>query len=196
MPRTVEFMFDVGSPTAYLAWAQLPGLVDRTGAEIIYTPILLGGLFRASGNPPPIDTPAKSAYILRDCQRFARRLGVMFKPNPHFPVNTLMIMRAIAGAQRAGQLEPMLTAAFRAMWIGEQKLDDPNTLEALAEQTGIGVSTIAHWIGDETVKAILRKNTDEAARRGAFGAPTFFVGEEMFFGQDRMDWVEEALLAG
>ena len=195
MTKAVEFLFDVGSPTAYLAWTQLSGLSQRTGAKIVYVPILLGGLFAASGNVSPASSAAKSAYILKDYARYARRLSVLFKPNPHFPVNTMMVMRAIAGAQRDGLLELVLTAAFRAMWVGGQKLDDPIVLETLAETAGISVSKLASWIGDDSIKALLRLNTEKAASRGAFGAPTFFIGDEMFFGQDRMDWLEEALNA-
>lgn len=195
MAKTVEILFDVGSPTAYLAWTQLPALLAETGADAIYTPILLGALFNASGNASPTDSAAKTAYILKDCARYAARQGVPFKPNPHFPVNTLMAMRAITGALRDGLLEPVLTAAFRAMWVDEANLADPNALETLAETAGVGVDRLVRWIGDDTVKAQLRANTDHAAQRGAFGAPTFFVGEEMFFGQDRMDWVKDRLAA-
>lgn len=195
MAREIEFVFDVGSPTAYLAWTQLPALKLKTGSEIKLTPVLLGGLFKASGNASPTDSASKTAYIAKDCARIARRLGVIFKLNPHFPVNTMIIMRAIVGAQRAGQLDPLLTAAFRAMWVGGQKLDDPVILEHISEQADIRVAKLASWIGDDSVKAQLRTNTDHAAKRGAFGAPTFFVGDEMFFGQDRMDWVADAATA-
>jgi 2-hydroxychromene-2-carboxylate isomerase len=105
----------------------------------------------------------------------------------------MMAMRAIAGAQLSGDILPVMTAAFRAMWVGEKKLDDPNALEALADAAGVSVAQLARWISDDTVKGQLRANTDQAANRGAFGAPTFFVGDEMFFGQDRMAWIEEAL---
>jgi len=119
MAKAVEFLFDVGSPTAYLAWTQLPGLAKRTGAKIEFTPILLGGLFKASGNASPVDTPAKAAYIARDCVRFAKKFGVVFKLNPHFPVNTVMAMRAIVGAKHAGKFADVANAAFRALWVGE-----------------------------------------------------------------------------
>lgn len=195
MARTAEFLFDVVSPTAYLAWAALDDLKANTGADIQMTPILLGGLFQASQNASPVDTPAKSAYIMRDCVRMAGKRGVPFNPNPHFPLSTVMVMRAIIGASRDGDAAPLTAAAFKAMWVDQQKLDDPNALEMLADQAGIPVATLAGWISSDSVKAELRHNTDDAAQRGAFGAPTFFVGEEMFFGQDRMDWVAEALTA-
>lgn len=192
MAKTVEFLFDIVSPTAYLAWTALDGLKARTGAEIIMTPILLGGLFKASGNASPVESPAKSTYIMADCVRVAEKRGVPFNPNPHFPLNTMMVMRAIVGAAHAGDAAALTAAAFKAMWVDQQKLDDPNALELLADNAGVGVAKLAGWISAETVKAELRRNTDEAARRGAFGAPTFFVDEDMFFGQDRLDWVEEA----
>lgn len=195
MAKTVEFLFDVVSPTAYLAWTALDALKVRTGAEIVMTPILLGGLLKASGNASPIESPAKSAYIMADCIRIAEKRGVPLNPNPHFPLNTMMVMRAIVGAARAGDANPLTAAAFKAMWVDQAKLDDPNALEQLAETIDVRVATLAGWIGDDSIKAELRHNTDDAARRGAFGAPTFFVGTEMFFGQDRMEWVEEAAAA-
>lgn len=193
MAKVIEFLFDVGSPTAYLAWTQLPALAERTGADIVSVPILLGGLFNASKNASPTASAAKTAYIARDCVRYADRYGVPFNLNPHFPVNTIMMMRAIVGATEAGTPEPLVKAAFHAMWIDGDKLDDPNVLEAVAAKADIPVVRLASWIGNDTVKAKLRQNTDQAAARGAFGAPTFFVGDEMFFGQDRLDWVEAAV---
>lgn len=193
MAKTVEFLFDVGSPTAYLAWTQLPGLVQRTGADLTLTPILLGGVFTGSGNHSPADVPAKRAYIAEDCTRYAERFGVPFHLNPHFPVNTLMAMRAIAGAQLEDAMTDVAAAAFEAMWIDGMDLGDPTALEAFAEKAGVSIDKFAGWISSDTAKAHLRANTDHAVERGVFGAPTFFVGDEMFFGQDRMDWVEAAL---
>lgn len=193
MANSAEFLFDVGSPTAYLAWTQLLGLMKRTGIEITLTPVLLGGLFTGSGNHSPADVPAKRAYIATDCARFADRYGVPFNENPHFPVNTLMAMRAIAGADLEGDMHNVAGAAFEAMWIDGMNLGDPSALEAFAEKAGISIDKFAGWISSDTAKAHLRANTDQAVARGAFGAPTFFVGEEMFFGQDRLDWVEAAL---
>lgn len=188
MPHSIEFLFAVGSPTAYLAWTQLPGLAKRTGADIKLTPILLGGLFNGSGNHSPADVPSKRTYIAADCARF----GVPFNQNPHFPVNTLMAMRAVAGAAIEGTMDSIAAAAFEAMWIDGMNLDDPTELEAFADNAGIGIDKTAGWITSDTAKAHLRANTDNAVQRGAFGAPTFFVNNEMFFGQDRLDWVEAA----
>ena len=192
MPHSIEFLFDVGSPTAYLAWTQLPGLAKRTDADIKLTPILLGGLFNGSGNHSPADVPAKRTYIAADCARFAERFGVPFNQNPHFPVNTLMAMRAIAGADIEGAMDSVAAAAFAAMWIDGMNLGDPTELEAFANKAGVGIDKFAGWITSDTAKAHLRANTDNAVQRGAFGAPTFFVNNEMFFGQDRLDWVEAA----
>jgi 2-hydroxychromene-2-carboxylate isomerase len=193
MTKTIEFLFDVGSPTAYLAWTQLPSLAKRTGAEITLTPILLGGLFTGSGNHSPADVPAKRAYIATDCARYAAQYGVPFHLNPHFPVNTLMAMRAIAGAQLEGAMDDVAAAAFEAMWIDGMDLGDPTALEAFADKAGVSIDRFAGWISSDTAKAHLRANTDHAVERGAFGAPTFFAGGDMFFGQDRMDWVEAAV---
>lgn len=193
MPHSIEFLFDVGSPTAYLAWTQLPGLAKRTGTDIKLTPILLGGLFNGSGNHSPADVPAKRSYIAADCARFAERFGVPFHQNPHFPVNTLMAMRSIAGADLEGAMDVVAAAAFEAMWIDGVNLGDPTELETFANKSGIGIDAIAGWITSDTAKAHLRANTDNAVQRGAFGAPTFFVNNEMFFGQDRLDWVEAAV---
>lgn len=193
MTANVDFLFDVASPTAYLAWTQLPGLVERTGAHVNFTPVLLAGLYRGSGNVAPTESASKIAYIMLDCRRYARKFGAPFRPNPHFPVNSLMAMRAIAGAQRDGDFAEVMTAAFRALWVEGRKLDDPKALEAMAEAAGVGVARLAHWVGDDGVKAQLRANTEHAVARGAFGVPTFFVGDEIFFGQDRLDWVEAAL---
>lgn len=195
MAADIEFVFDVGSPTSYLAWTQLPGLAERAGAAIRLTPVLLAGLFKSSGNVSPTACPAKVAYIAKDCARFAERFGAPFALNPNSPVDTAMIMRAIVGAQRDGALEDVLAAAFKAMWVDGAKLDDPNVLEDVAESAGVGVAKLAGWISDESVKAHLRQNTEDAAARGAFGAPTFFVGDDMFFGQDRLEWVEAAARA-
>jgi len=120
---------------------------------------------------------------------------VPFNRNPHFPLNSVMIMRALVGAQRDGAFGEQLAHAYNARWVEGRKLDDPTVIETVAEASGVGVGALARWVGDESVKAVLRRNTDSAAARGAFGAPTFFVGDEMVFGQDRLDGVEAAALA-
>lgn len=196
MAASIEFLFDVASPTAYLAWTQLPELAARTGAEITSVPILLTELFKASGNVGAAASPAKVAYVARDCARHAERYGVPFEVNPNFPVDTVMIMRAIVGAGEAGDAGPLTAAAFSAMWVEGKKLDDPNVLEQVANSADVPVAKLAGWISNDSVKARLRRNTQHAAVRGTFGAPTFFVGEEMFFGQDRLDWVAAVAAGG
>lgn len=193
MAKTVEFLFDVGSPTSYLAWAQLPGLVQRTGAGVHFVPVLLSGIYSGSGNASPKSVPAKRAYKMAEAANFAKRYSLPFQENPHPSLSTLLLMRAITGAQMAGKMADVLSVAFKAMWVDGVKVDDPNVLEELAEAAGVGIDQFAHWVSDDGVKAQLRANTDHAIERGVFDVPTFFVDDEMFYGQDRMNWVEEAL---
>ena len=193
MSKTVEFIFDVGSPTAYLAWTQLPGLFERTGAQLVLRPILLGGVFKATGNAPPGTVPAKGSYMLRDLARYAERYQVALNFNPHFPVNTLLPMRVASAAQGTEQEEVVVTALFDAMWKAPCKLSEQDEVARVLEAAGLDAR---HWLsraGDDAVKDSLKTNTEAAVKRGVFGAPTLFVGEEMFFGQDRLDFVEAAL---
>ena len=195
MTKQVEFFFDVGSPTTYLAWTQLPALCAQAGAELVYRPTLLGGVFQATGNASPATVPAKGRYMNADMARFARRYGVPLASNPFFPINTLMLMRGATGAQlRApGRFQAYLRGVFHAMWVEPQNLNDPAiTAQALAV-AGFEAAEVLGWANDAEVKAGLRATTEEAVARGMFGAPTMFVGSEMFFGQDRLDFVREAL---
>ncbi len=195
MSRELEFFFDVGSPASYLAWTQAPGLCRRTGATLRYRPMLLGGVFKATGNASPAAVPAKGRYSGRDMQRFARRYGVTLTMNPHFPVNTLMAMRLATAALDSEQRDTVLAALFEGLWLRERDLSDIDVLGKTLTDAGLDA---AHWAAlaqDQTVKDRLKATTEEAVERGVFGAPTFFVGEEMFFGQDRLDFVSEALRA-
>ena len=195
MSRELEFFFDVGSPASYLAWTQAPGLCRRTGATLRYRPMLLGGVFKATGNASPAAVPAKGRYSGRDMQRFARRYGVTLNQNPHFPVNTLMAMRLATAALDSEQRDNVLAALFEGLWLRERDLSDIDVLGQTLTEAGLDA---AHWAAlaqEQTVKDNLKATTEEAVERGVFGAPTFFVGEEMFFGQDRLDFVEEALRA-
>ena len=195
MSSKVEFFFDVGSPTTYLAWTQLPGLCAHCGAELVYRPMLLGGVFQATGNASPATVPAKGRYMDADMARFARRYGVPLARNPFFPVNTLMLMRGATGAQlRAPErFQDYLRAVFHAMWVEPQNLNDPAIATAMLAAAGFEPAEVAGWIGDAEVKTALRATTEEAVARGVFGAPTMFVGDALFFGQDRLDFVREAL---
>lgn len=193
MPPTLEYFYDYVSPFSYLADSQLAGLKERTGAEIQYRPMLLGGVMKASGNSPPFSVPAKGKYTGADTVRWAKRYGVQMSPNSHFPVNTVLPMRAalvLGGDQRF----PVFHAAiFAGMWNDGLNVGDADVLRVILEKAGFDAGPILERCADQEIKDLLRKNTDQAVERGAFGAPTFFVGDEMFFGNDRLDFVEEAL---
>ena len=190
-----EFFFDFGSPTAYLAWTQLPGICAAAGADLAYRPMLLGGVFQATGNSSPISVPAKGKYMLADMARFARRYRVPMKFNPHFPVNTLQLMRGAVGVQSRmpERFVDYVTAVYESTWVEARDMGDLATVAEVLENAGFDASAILDLASDPAVKQALKDNTDEAVRRGAFGAPTMFVGKEMFFGQDRLDFVREAL---
>jgi 2-hydroxychromene-2-carboxylate isomerase len=197
-PRVVEYFFDVGSPTSYLAWRQLPKVAAETGATIAWRPMLLGGVFKATGNKSPVEVPAKGRWMNADIERWAARYGVPFRFNPHFPINTLTLMRGATGVQmrKPEDLERYLEVVQRAMWEEPKNLGDPQVLAATLGAAGFDGAEFGALVGDPEVKARLIATTEEAVARGVFGAPTFFVGTAMFFGQDRLDFVREALLAG
>ena len=191
--RTVEYFFDVGSPTAYLAWRQLPKIAAEAGATIAWRPMLLGGVFKATGNASPVLVPAKGRWMNEDIARWARRYGVPFAFNPHFPINTLTLMRGATGLQmrRPADFLRYLDVIERAMWELPKNLGDPAVLAATLVAAGFDAEEFVALVGDPEVKARLVATTEEAVARGVFGAPTFFVGKELFFGQDRLDFVEE-----
>ena len=196
MTKTVEFLFDVGSPTAYLAWTQLPQICAETGATLVSTPMLLGGVFQATGNASPAAVPAKGRYMTADLTRFAKRYGVPFAHNPNFPINTLLLMRGAVGVQLRlpERFDTYLKAVFGALWVEQKNLNDPAVLMATLAAAGFEPATMQALVAEPAVKDALRANTESAVARGVFGAPTLFVGETMFFGQDRLDFVREALL--
>lgn len=193
MSRELEFFFDVGSPASYLAWTQVPGLCQRTGATVHYRPMLLGGVFKATGNASPAAVPAKGRYSGQDMQRFARRYGVTLTMNSHFPVNTLMAMRLATAAVGSDQRDTVLAALFEGLWLQEKNLADVDVLGRALADAGLDPEHWAARAQEQAVKDRLKATTEEAVARGVFGAPTFFVGDEMFFGQDRLDFVEDAL---
>lgn len=195
MSKSVEFYFDFGSPTSYLAYTQLPGICAEAGAELVYRPVLLGGVFQATGNASPIAVPAKGRYTLIDMTRFAHRYGVPMKMNPHFPINTLTLMRAATGVQlrQPERFEALLACVFKGMWVDALNLGDPAVLGPLLAEAGFDPQALLALTAEQEVKDALKANTEAAIKRGMFGAPTFFVGNEMFFGQDRLDFVREAL---
>lgn len=195
MGKTVEFLFDVGSPASYVAFKRLPAIAERTGATIDYQPLLLGGVFKATGNHSPAEIPAKGAWTSVDLARFAARHGVPFARNPFFPINTLHLMRGAAGLQGDPRFMAYLAAVFDAMWQDPKNLGDPAEMAPVLARSGLGGDEFMALINAEETKARLKATTEQAVARGAFGAPTFFVDGEMFFGQDRLDWVEERLAA-
>ncbi len=194
MTKSVEFLFDFGSPTSYLAYKQLPKIASRHGARIVWTPILLGAVFKATGNTSPAMVPAKARYMNADMARFAKRYNVVLNFNTHFPVNTLTLMRGAVAYQATNQFDIYVNAMFDAMWAHPRNLNDPGEVGQVLHDIGIRTADFMSRIEHVDVKEKLKANTEGAIARGVFGAPTFFVNGEMFFGQDRLDFVEEALL--
>lgn len=195
MSNKVEFFFDFGSPTSYLAYTQLPRIAADCKAELVWRPMLLGGVFKATGNASPVTVPAKGRWMGQDIARFARRYGVPFTFNPAFPINTLMLMRGAAGLQlrEPARLPAYIDAIFHAMWAEPRNLGDVAVLGPVLSAAGFDPAAMLALVNDPEVKARLVADTEEAVARGVFGAPTMFVGDAMFFGQDRLDFVREAL---
>ncbi|MGM3277605.1 2-hydroxychromene-2-carboxylate isomerase [Ralstonia sp. 24A2] len=193
--KQVEFFFDVGSPYSYLAYHQLPKIAQAKGAEIVWRPMLLGGVFQATGNSSPATIPAKGRYSNIDLERWAQYFGVPIQQNPHFPINTLQLMRGAVGMQLRSDAEfhNYLATIFSAMFEHPRNLGDLKELAAVLEAAGISPALMMELVQDDHVKQTLRKTTEEAVARGVFGAPTFFVGDDMFWGQDRLHFVEQAL---
>ena len=194
MAKKVEFFFDVGSSYSYIAYKALPKFAATHDAEIVWRPMLLGGVFKATGNHSPAEIPAKMRWLGQDLQRWARRYGVPFAQNPYFPINTLTLMRGVVGMQMRGPDFPKyLETIFHAMWGEPRNLGQPEELAAVLRAAGFDAEAFQALVNDAAVKEQLKRNTEEAVTRGVFGAPSFFVGEEMFWGQDRLDFVAEAL---
>lgn len=196
-PKLVEFFFDFGSPTAYLAYTQLPKIAQACDAAIVWRPMLLGGVFKAAGNQSPVMVALKGAWMWHDMERWARRYGVPLEKNPHFIINTLTLMRIAVGLQmrQPDEFPRYVDAMFRAMWVEPCNLGDAAVVAATLRKSGFDATALAALAGDPEVKAKLIELTDEAVKRGVFGAPTMFVGNDMFFGQDRLEFVREALSA-
>jgi 2-hydroxychromene-2-carboxylate isomerase len=191
-----QFLFDFGSPNAFLSHEAIPAIEKRTGAKFEYVPILLGGIFKATNNKSPAETLAgiknKREFHALETERFLRRFGV--KPyvwNPFFPVNTLNLMRAAVAAQFEGVFEKYVEAAFHHMWVEPKKMDDPEVAAKALASSGLDAGRLLARSQDADVKARLIENTQSAVERGAFGSPTFFVGNEIFFGKEQLREVEE-----
>jgi 2-hydroxychromene-2-carboxylate isomerase len=196
----VEFHFDFGSPNAYLSHRVIPAIEARTGVKFAYVPVLLGGVFRLTGNRSPAEAFAgirnKPDYERLETERFIRRHGITeFRRNPFFPVNTLTIMRGAIAAETLGVFPRYVDEIYRHMWSEPKKLDDPAVLEAALLESGFDARRFAELVQDPGVKARLLENTERSVERGTFGSPTFFVGDEIFFGKDRLRDVEEMIVA-
>jgi 2-hydroxychromene-2-carboxylate isomerase len=198
-PLKVEFLFDFGSPNAYLAEKALPGIERRTGVKFEYVPVLLGGIFKATNNMSPFESlrgiKNKPEYNALETQRFIRRHDITtFRPNPFFPVNTLMLMRGAVAARSEGLFEPYFRAAYHHMWEEPKKMDDLEIFRNAFISSGIDIDRLIARAQQDEVKKRLIEATNDAVARGAFGSPTFFVGNEMFFGKDQLRDVEESIV--
>ena len=195
MPAEFDYYFDVASPATYLSWTQLPKLLEETGATIHYKPILLGGVFKETGNASPITVPAKGKWMFRDLKRWQKSYGVEFWMNDHFPINTLYLMRGLTAYQNDDRFVQLADAIFDGMWVSNKNVNEPEVIGEIVASTGIDPAEFLEKINDPATKQALIDTTAEAVSRGVFGAPTFFVGDNMHWGQDRMHFVKEDLLA-
>ena len=194
MTKRITFYYDYGSPWAYLAYKRLPGIAASAGAEIDYRPVLVGGMFKTLGNQPPVDVPAKAAWFWADIERFVARYGVPFVRNAHFAgFRSLPLMRGAMVAAGEGRVAAYSDAIYDAFWGRGLDLGDPAVVTMVLNDAGFDARAIFAGAEGDAAKTALREQTDTAIARGAFGVPTFFVGDTMFFGQDRLDFVAEAL---
>src|SRR5215469_13677459 len=199
-PVMVEFLFDFGSPNAYLAERVIPDIERRTGVKFAYVPVLLGGIYKLTNNRSPADSLAgiknKPQFLQLETQRFIRRHNITtFRKNPFFPVNTLQLMRGAVAAQFEGVFEPYFRAAYHHMWVEPKKMDDPAIFREAFLSSGLDIDRIIARAQQDDVKKKLIENTSDAVDRGSFGSPTFFVGNEIFFGKDSLRDVEEEIVA-
>ena len=198
MSAMIEFVFDFGSPNAYLAYRALPPILERTGARLAINPCLLGGIFKATGNKAPSIAYAaikgKFEYEMLEFRRFiAKHRLAKFRLNPHFPVNTLMLMRGFVAARETGAEAAYLEMGLEGMWEEGLKLDDRDVLARRLDAAALDSASLLAAAETDPVKQKLADNTAAAVARGVFGIPTFFVGDEMFFGKERLGQVEEAV---
>jgi len=200
MSKTVDFIFDFASPNAYLTHGVIPAIEKRTGATFNYIPALLGGIFKATNNQPPMiafgGVKGKPEYEQLEMKRFIAKHGLTaFKMNPHFPVMTLIIMRGLIAAEMDGKKTAYIDVVLKAMWEDGLKMDDPEVVAKTLADGGLDAERLMARVQEQDVKQKLIENTNTAVGRGVFGIPTFFVGDEMFFGKERLGQVEEAILA-
>ncbi|MCG8667992.1 MAG: 2-hydroxychromene-2-carboxylate isomerase [Pseudomonadales bacterium] len=191
---TLDFYFDFGSPTAFLAYERLLQLQAEYDLKINFKPMLLGGVFKATHNQSPVSIPAKGMYMMKhDLPRFAKRYGVELTMNPNFPINTLPLMRGAYAALELGCFDKYCRTIFDAMWKQGANLGDPAVIKSTLDEADLDSDKLIALTQDQSIKDKLADTTTEAVSKGAFGAPTMFVGDEMFFGQDRLDFIEELL---
>ncbi|MCC1496199.1 2-hydroxychromene-2-carboxylate isomerase [Alcanivorax sp. 1008] len=193
MSKQIECFFDFGSPATYLVWTQLPALAAKHNAKLVWRPMLLGAVFKATGNQSPAMNPAKGRYMLVDFQRYAESYGVPMKFSPFFPINTMMLMRGAVALQEDPRFDDYLNTVFTAIWVEEQNMGQPEVVASVLQKAGFDAQVLLAQCSDEAVKEKLKANTEEAVARGAFGAPTIYIDGEMFFGQDRLPMIEKAL---
>ena len=194
MTTSIDFYFDFGSPTAYLAYRRLQQLQSRYQCQINYRPVLLGGLFKATGNTSPVMVAAKAAYMMKqDLPRFVALYNVPFNNNPHFPINTLHLMRGAVALLEQDQFGPYIETVFEASWVNGENMGDAETVANVLTNAGLDAQHIIANTQEPEVKAALISHTEAAVASGCFGAPTMFIGDDMFFGQDRMHFIEMAL---
>jgi 2-hydroxychromene-2-carboxylate isomerase len=198
MTKTVDFYFDFASPNAYLSHQVVPGIEERTGTKFNYIPVLLGGIFKATNNKPPMEAffgiLNKNEYQSVEMKRFQERYGIdKFKMNPHFPVMSLQIIRGAVGAQQDGYLDKYIDEVLKHMWEEPKKMDDPEVIKEAFTESGFDADRLMNQMQDPDIKAQLIENTEKAVKRGTFGIPTFFVGDDIYFGKDTLWQVEEAL---
>jgi len=194
MSKTIEFYFDFGSPTAYLAHTQLKTIANSHNAELVYEPILLGAVLKETKNSAPASVPAKGRYLMmHDLPRFIKRYGVKFKMNSFFPINTTALMRGCFAAKELGVFEHYVDTVYDAMWTKSFNMGDETIFLKTLSDAGIDGKEILSLIQTESVKDALKANTNKAISKGTFGAPTVFIDDDMYFGQDRLDFIEEAL---
>jgi len=198
MPVQINFYFDFGSPNAYLSHLVIPAIEARTGISFAYVPILLGGIFKATNNVSPAVSlegiKNKQEYRTLETERFIKTHHINhYQFNPHFPVNTLLLMRGAIVSKQEGFFETYVNEIYKHMWAEPKKMDDPAVIQAALEESGLPVDTLMEGIGQPAVKQQLIKNTEEAVNQGLFGSPSFLVGNELYFGKDRLRDVEEEI---
>ncbi|MEM9279490.1 MAG: 2-hydroxychromene-2-carboxylate isomerase [Pseudomonadota bacterium] len=191
--KTVEFFFDIVSPASYLAWTQLPKIAGETGAEIVYRPFFLPGVFEKAGSSSPITSPNKGKWAFEDFNRYARKYGVPLVMNSRFPLSSVYAMRGLNNYRDSDAVKALGDGFYQAMWVENKDINDPAIVQSICESAGVNPAEYQERLNDPGNKQSLMDVTDEAVSRGVFGAPTFFIGEIMHWGQDRLEFVREEL---